>query len=252
MRSRLFFILAIAMLASACGSDSVEADASGFGGQWELERGTLDAAEFPLVDGYRVTFEVGDDGSISGTAACNGYGGNARIDGARLDVEEWFITEKGCEPAVMESEQAFLTVLQRSLTLVRDAEVLTMTGDGVDLTFSAIPPVRTADLVSTTWTLHTLFEGEAATQFRGEATLRLDADGTFAGSTGCRQVSGSYVLSGDEIRVTQMSAEGECSADLARQDGIVISVLESPRVEIDGDQLRLWTDGDEGLGYRSQ
>lgn len=260
MKSALALFVLVVMLAAACGSSS-EAPAPGAGGddgsaadvlgQWELERGTLDGSAFPLVEGYRVTFQLEADGSFSGRAACNGYGGTASLDGASLDIAEWFITEMGCEPAVTASEQAFISVLQRSLTLDREGDLLLMTGDGVDLQFSLVPPVPTSELVGTTWQLHSLFEGQAASSILGDATLRLDEDGTFVGSTGCRELTGTYVIAGDEIGITQMSADGECVPDLVRQDGFVIGVLESPRVEIEADQLRLWTSGDEGLGYRA-
>ena len=263
MKSALAILVLVVMLAAGCGStseapDAGDGDSDGGGsaadvvGQWVLERGTLDGSAFPLVEGYRVTLQLEADGAFSGRAACNSYGGTASLDGSSLDIAEWFMTEMGCEPAVTASEQAFVSVLERSLTLDRDGELLRMTGEGLDLQFSLVPPVPTAELVGTTWQLHTLFEGQTASSVMGDASLRLDEDGTFAGSTGCREVTGTYIITGDEIGITQMSADGECAPDLVRQDGFVIGVLESPRVEIEADQLRLSTSGDEGLGYRAE
>ncbi len=243
-----------AVLTSACGSDtvSVESGSNDFVGEWQLESGTLDGAAFPLVDGWRVTFQLEEDGRFGGRAACNGYGGTYELDGSAISFGEWSITEMGCEPAVMASEQAFITVMQRTPEIERVGDELRMGGDGIDLSFSLIPPLPAAELIGTTWVLDTIFQGEAASSTLGEAELRFDADGTFTGSTGCRTLTGTYQLNGDEIAITQMAADGECTPDLERQDNAVISVIESPRVEIMENRLSLWTAGDEGLGYRAQ
>jgi heat shock protein HslJ len=154
-----------------------------------------------------------------------------------------------CQPDVMESEQAFLSVLQRPLTLARDGDTLAMMGEGVELEFSIIPPVEPTALAGTTWQLETVIIGEAATSVRGHATLVLNEDGTMEGSTGCRDLSGTYAVDGDELVFTELAAAGDCPADLAEQDGRVISVLEAARIEIDGNHLRLRSAGGEGLDY---
>jgi len=263
---RFIFLLVIALVAGACGDDgplsgvedgdpttsqptAPEPDSSlDVEGEWELAGGTLDGAPFPLVDGWRVTMFL-DDGMIGGTAACNGYGGRYDTDGSSITLTEWSITEMGCQPDVMESEQAFLSVLQKPLTLSRTGDELAVTGEGFDLQFTKIEPIATAALIGTVWELHTIVQGDAATRFIGEASLILDPDGTFTASTGCRQVDGTYLITGDELLFPDMAATGECPADQTDQDNAVISVLESARVEIDGDQLRLLSSGGEGLQY---
>jgi len=189
------------------------------------------------------------DGKIGGTAACNGYGGNYTINGLTMTIGELAATEMGCAPEVMESEQAFMTALQRPLTLDRQADTLSVTGQGVDLGFIAVAPVPTAELVGAVWQLETLIDGEIVIQARGEATLLLSLDGTFTGSTGCRGLSGTYVITGDELQFPEMTAEGECPTELADQDSFVISVLEGSRVEIEGERLSLLSTGGEGLQY---
>ena len=254
MKRILLLVGAAAALVSACGSESVpvRSGPTDFVGEWQLEGGTLDGAAFPLVEGWRVTFQLDEDGRFGGRAACNGYGGTYELDDSAISFSEWSITEMGCEPAVMASEQAFITVMQRTPELDRVGDELRMSGDGIDLSFSLIPPVPAAELIGTTWVLDTIFQGEAATSTFGEAKLRFEADGTFTGSTGCRTLTGTYQLIGDEIAITQMAADGECPPDLELQDNSVISVIESPRVEIVENRLSLWTAGDEGLGYHAQ
>jgi len=246
-------LFASLLVLAACGEekspDETGQATGGIVGQWQLGGGTLDGDPFPIVDGYRVTITFDEDGTFGGTAACNGYGGGYRHEDGVLVIDEWSITEMGCEPDVMASEQAFMIVLLQPVDIARDGDVLTMQGEGIDLTFSAVPSIETAELIGTFWELDTLFDGEVASSVRGDGFLRLESDGTFEGSTGCRDVSGTYVINGDEIRMTQMTATGDCPAELADQDSFVIGVLESPRAEIEGQRLRLWTAGDEGLGY---
>ena len=91
------------------------------------------------------------------------------------------------------------------------------------------------------------------TSVSGErATLELFTDGSFIGSTGCRDISGSYVISGPNVQFTNWGAHGECPSEFAQQDSRVISALEAGfRVEIEEDQMTTWVAGDEGLIYRA-
>jgi len=83
------------------------------------------------------------------------------------------------------------------------------------------------------------FDGAGFARARGRfayATLRLDSNGTLAGSTGCRTLTGSHVVVGGEILATGLGADGECSSALADQDGHIVSVLgDGFRADVDGD-----------------
>lgn len=250
-------LVALSSIAAACGSDDGAAATGGDGddsfvGQWQFADGTVDGAPIPMVDGYRITMTLGDDGSIGGTAACNSYGGTYELDGSSIMIGELSWTEMGCEPEVMESESAFLGALQRDVELARSADALTMTGSGADLRFTEVPPVEPAELVGTTWTLDTIIEGDAASSVQGAPTLFLDPDGTFAATTGCRDISGRYLIEGDALVFPEMRADGECTEQLQGQDSAVISVLENPRIEIDGKRLTLTAAGDQGLSFRAE
>jgi heat shock protein HslJ len=79
----------------------------------------------------------------------------------------------------------------------------------------------------------------------------LNADGTLTGSTGCRAITGRYVVNGAEIAFNELSTEGECPADLAGQDAHVIEVLgDGFRAAVDGQVLTLSDANGKGLGYR--
>ena len=125
-------------------------------------------------------------------------------------------------------------------------------GPGVELTFDRLPPVPVAALIGTDWALESLISGDAVSSVAGEpATLRLEADGTFNGSTGCRTFKGRWVEANGGITPTDLGMEGECPPELAEQDRHVVGVLEGFRVSIDGDALTLTGERGEGLSYRA-
>lgn len=242
-------LLAILILGACSAPDTTP---PGVIGDWVLTEGILREAPF-LVQGHRITISFSDDGRVGGVAACNSYGGAYVADGEDLIVgEELASTAMACEgPGVMESEQAFLTALRRPLTYVRNGDVLTIEGADVVMTFAPVVPVPQADLLGTEWVLETLISGDTAQSAMADATLQLTADGRVFGSTGCRALEGDYVIDGDVVLFTTFSAIGACAADLAAQDGLVVSVLgDGFTVDIDGDVMTVTSRGNEGLTYR--
>ena len=154
----------------------------------------------------------------------------------------------------MASESAYLAALAR-VTESGAGEQLVLTGDGVELVFKPLAPVPEADLLNTVWVLESLTQGDAVSSAVADtrATLELFSDGSFIGSTGCRTIAGSYQISGAEGVFTSWGADGECPADLAEQDGRVISALEGGfRVEIENGRMTTWVAGADGLVYRAE
>ena len=252
-------LIALAILIASCGTpspsdgaaDTTQPPSEAPDGSWVFTEGTAGGAAVPLVDGYRITLNINGT-QIGGTAACNSYGGTNRGDSSAFAIDELAHTEMACEPAVMASETAFLNGLRGVTSLIRAGDRLELSGDGVSFSFELNPPIPTADLLDTVWILDTLVDGEAASSVAGEpATLELRADGTLRGSTGCRSLSGVYVLTGDEVLFTEFSADGECSPDLQSQDDHVVSVLgDGFTVQIDGARLTVTSAGSAGLVYR--
>ena len=258
----MFVVFALACL--ACGRDETVQTRSGddrdetgesLDGDWVLVSGTVDGSALALNEDYRITVSI-DGSEIGGTAACNSYGGSVSVDDTTFSIGEVNQTEMSCDPAIMELESAFLEGLFRANSATRSADTASITGEGVDYTFGLLAPVPVADLVGTTWLLDTLISGPTANSTVSSAepaTLLLVADGTFTGSTGCRTFSGEYVVSGDTVRFTSFGADGECGADVADQDGQVLSVLgDGFTVEIDGDRLTVTAAGGEGLSYNGE
>lgn len=217
-------------------------------GDWELTGGWIDGEPIPILDTHPITLTIDDDG-IGGVAACNHYGGTPGEDG-------YSITEMACSPQeVMESEAAYMTALAMvEKSVVEDGLLVVGHGENeIELMFERLEPVPTAELVGTVWVLDGLIQGDAVTSTMGErATLELFSDGSFIGSTGCRDISGTYVVTGGAVQFSQFRAEGDCPADLTTQDSRVISALEGGfRVEIEEDRMTTWVAGDEGLAYRA-
>jgi heat shock protein HslJ len=231
------------------GSDGGDAARPSLGpieGDWLLVGGV------PLVDGYPVSFSASVN-DVGGRAACNQYGGSATIDGDRITFGTMFQTEMACEPSVMDTEAAYLAALGAATSWSLVDDELTLTGPEVTLVFDRAPAVPTEALVGTRWLLDTLVQDDMAfTPVGDPAFLLLAEDGTLTGSTGCRDLTGTWIEAGGEIVFTQFAADGECPTDVADQDSLVVTVLgDGFTAEIDGDLLSVTSMGSEGLVYRA-
>ena len=250
MRRFLSVGVVTAFLLAGCGEP---AEPASIEGAWQLDAGTLDGDPIPFVDGFPFTLTI-DAETASGTAACNGYGGSYTTEDGGITFSEFGATAMACVPEeTMASESAYLEALTRATTVTVTADTLTLTGDGVELSFSDLPPVPTADLTNTVWVLESLIEGDSASNAGGErATLELFTDGSMLGSTGCRNLHGRYVVSGSEVQMHEMAAEGVCPQELEAQDGQVVTVLgDGFRALVEDDMLTLTSAGNLGLTYRA-
>lgn len=270
-------ILLLAFGASACGGYTGTGDDPGGSGEegpgspvgaWELS-----SAEPPIEvpDGARVTLTIEErDGQLQagGTAACNQYGGTLQVDGDAWAIDQLSWTEMGCEPALMEAESAYLDALMAIETWSRDGGTLELRGGEVTLTFALLPEVEPASFTGTTWEVDGFIQGAGddgavSSGVAGvePATLRLDDDGTLTLFTGCRDFTGEWATSGDEIVLPSwgqapdsrgVDADGEltCGEQAEAQELQVLAVVESGfTAEVDGQRLTLLR-GDLGLTAR--
>jgi len=249
---RFAFITALALILAACGSDSA-GQAAHLDGDWLLIEGSLDGAALTQPPDHRVTMNV-EGSQIDGRAACNSYGGAVRTEGGSFSIDELAWTAMACQPDVMALESEFLEALGRADSWTRADTEAILTGTGTELVFRIVDPVPDAALIGPTWVLATMLEGDVARSIEADADpalLRFE-DETFSGSTGCRTLSGDYVISGDVVQLTSFGAEGDCSPSLTDQDSRIISVLEAGfTATIDGVSLTLRGPGGEGLVYRT-
>ena len=216
-------------------------------GDWVMIEG------MDTVPGFPITLSI-DGAAASGRAACNSYFGTVSVAGTTVSFAEMGQTLMGCEPAVQEAETTFLTALMTVDGFTRNGDRLTLFGPGVDLRFDQVVPTPTSDLVGTDWVLDTLIEGNAASSVSGDpATLLLQSDGTLTASTGCRTLTGRWIDNAGVIVVPELSADGQCSDELSKQDSLVVTVIgDEFRAEVNGDTLTLTSMGGDGLGYRAR
>ncbi len=220
---------------------------------WELKSGTVDGEDLIPVDDHPITLTITGD-TASGTAACNGYFGTVSISGTEISFSGLGATEMACSPEqVMVAEQRYLDALPRVRAFSSTEGLLTLTGEGVELVFDAIPPVPTSELTGTVWVLESLIDADSVSSVHGDrATLELYTDGSMLGSTGCRDLHGRFVVSGAEVTMPEMAAEGDCPADLFEQDSQVVSVLgDGFRARVEGNLLTVTSAGGLGLVYRA-
>ena len=217
-------------------------------GAWVLKQGSGPHGNIAVPDDARVTLRFEDD--EVGGQACNHYGGRyeLRADGT-IGLSAMSMTEMACAEPMMTVEAAYHAALAAVTRAARAGDTLTLSGEGTELVFVLLPPVPDAALQGTRWTLESLIHGDAVSSVQGDAWLVLRADGTMAGSTGCRDLTGNFVVNGDEIAWTDLRADGECGARLEEQDQHVIEVLEQPIVAIEGDRLSLTLPDGTGLAY---
>ena len=222
------------------------------GSAWTLVSGVGPTGVVPTVDGWPITLTF-DPETLGGTAACNGYGADYSLDGSRLAIGEIGRDDMGCADPVGASEAAFLAALADTDSLFVRGEELILSGPSTELRFRDVAPVPTVGLVGRLWLLETLVLGDTGSSVRGTpATLRLDPDGTFVGGTGCRTLSGDYLIAGGQVVLNSFRAEGDCPSQLRDQDNIVVSVLtDGFTVSIESDRLTLTSVGNEGLTYRA-
>jgi heat shock protein HslJ len=250
---RALAALGMTIALSACGATAPTPTGGGVvdaTGDWQLSAGTVDGGPFPIVKDSPITMTVNGT-QIGGRAACNAYGGEIVIDGGRVKFGLTSMTEMACQEPIMAAEAAYLAALARIAGATRDGDTLRLTGPNVELDFDRLAPPPIAELVGTDWVLQSLVKGDAASSVAGEpATLRIEAAGTFKGSTGCRTFSGRWVTAEGGITPTDFGMDQtECPPDLAAQDGHVTGVLEGFRGSIDGRTLTLTGRGGDGLIY---
>lgn len=225
---------------------------TGIVGDWILTRATHGGAPISVPDGWQVTLRFTDDGEVGGQA-CNHYGGTYDFDAGRITLSAMSMTEMACEDPMMDVEAAYHAALAEITGAERQGDRLTLRGDAVELVYELRPEVPDAALEGTSWMLESLIQGDAVASVQGEPALVLQADGTFTGSTGCRDISGDFTVDGAAVTLGSIvTTDQACEAALEAQDRFVLDVLEGGfTVAIDGNHLTLTASDGNGLDYLS-
>ncbi|CAA9260689.1 MAG: hypothetical protein AVDCRST_MAG52-2864 [uncultured Blastococcus sp.] len=249
---RAILLLAAVLALAACGAGD-GASGPDVAGEWDFAGGTADGAELPRPAGAQATLEI-DREELRGVAFCNQYFASYRLDGSSFTLDGIGSTEMGCEPDVMAAETTFLTALADVDRATGDGDSLLLTGDGVELRFTAVVGVPDSPLEETRWVLETVVDGEMASSTVGApALLTLGADRTAEASTGCRTITGTWLVESGALVVDDLLADSApCPADVEDQDGHVTAVLQGgPALQIQEDRLTLTADDGRALVYRA-
>jgi heat shock protein HslJ len=197
-----------------------------------------------------------DNGTLRASAGCNSIGGTYTIANSVLNGGENFSsTMMGCDPDLMTQDAWLAGFLGAAPALSLDGDVLTMTAKGATLTLGPSAATPSRPLVGTTWTLETMTEREAASSVPADVeapTLRIDADGQAAVTTGCNTGGAAVVVNDASLtfgpmRLTKVACKGEPQA----VETAVLAVLDGDvTFAIEGAQLTL-TKATQGLVYRA-
>jgi heat shock protein HslJ len=245
--SRRSPLILLALVLAACGV--LGPDAAELDGQWVLRSGSVDGRPLALDADRVVTLRIDGD-EVGGTAACNIYGGTIERNGSTITIGALSMTEMGCDEPTMALESAYLAALAAVTTADRAESTLLLEGPGVELTFALDVPEPDASLLGTAWSLESMVTGDAVSSVLGPATLVLDEDGTMRGSTGCRDFTARYELSGADLRVSDLVADQvECEEGVASQDAHVLATFQGQlRLSIEASRLSI-SGTDRGLDY---
>lgn len=221
---RIFIPLLMACLAIAACSDTTAEPALDLNGtSWRLIDG-LDT-----VVGYQPTIAF-DGAQVGGSDGCNGYGGRYDLDGNTLRIDGLGGTDMGCEGPngedVLGPAAEFLRLLQTEPAIEFDDDVMRVSAEGGVLVFEPIGDIGLDEIAGEIWVMSEWTSGGETVEASGEPWMVLDLAGVMQGSTGCRSLSGEWILSDtQEIVLTTFGADGSCAEDLTTQDGIVVNIL---------------------------
>ncbi len=235
---RLVFVLLCGIGSAACAANdevTVElADSS-----WVLVDG------IDIVDGFEPTIGFESDRRLGGSDGCNNWGGTYRVVDGELRIDNMASEAAGCAEPVMLAANEFTELLFNQPTLRLVDDQLLLEGAGTVLRFEPIAGSPIGDFVGGVWQMSTVtFDGELR-DAKGAAWIVFEEAGTMRGSTGCRDLRGSWILtSTEEVLLTDFGADGSCAADFVDQDGAVVTVLgDGFRVEISGESLTTRSQG---------
>jgi heat shock protein HslJ len=132
MKRHLLTLLLFSLALTACSSQRASTSLIG---AWKLiSYGTADSLTSAVADTEAgITFS--EDGTMSGTSACNEYGGAYSVEGDQVTFSEIVSTRKFCE-LLMEQERTMYQVLTGTAAYQLQGNTLTLINNGRTLVFA--------------------------------------------------------------------------------------------------------------------
>jgi heat shock protein HslJ len=95
-----------------CGAAGTTGAGSLAGTRWNLAAIEQGSTTQPPVAGTQPTLQFGADGTVSGHAGCNSFGGTYTVSGQALLISDLTQTLMGCDAPILDQEQRYTAALQ--------------------------------------------------------------------------------------------------------------------------------------------
>jgi heat shock protein HslJ len=132
MKKVLLFLLLASLLLSACTSQERSLQ-----GSWSLTAYGPPGAAIPAAPDSQASITFNEDGTVSGSSGCNGFGGEYSVEGDQVKFSGLVSTLMACEEPLMSQEGTVFKVLNDTASYTIDGDMLTITKDGMALVFTA-------------------------------------------------------------------------------------------------------------------
>jgi heat shock protein HslJ len=260
MKAVRFALLALVLVVAGCGGRGTTGSQSGdapLRGRAFLSTAVTEGGKpYPLAEKSRVRMQFTDDGRLIADAGCNSMQGQVNLGGNRIDVSDLAITGVGCPGALQDQDGWLSNFLSSKPSWKLDGSTLVVSNSTTEVTLTD-RKVAEPDLAlqGTRWTVDTIVDGEVASSTPATATawLVFDKD-TVQVSAGCNSGSGSYQVSGNTIRISDVATTRKaCEPDVMTLENAVLAVLTGEvTYEIDSDRLIIKQATGKGLQLRGQ
>lgn len=218
-------------------------------GTWDFVGGSSNGGTIDLPPGQRITLTV-EPASVSGRSLCHRYSMATGLADDQMRVAQLARErlDDSCSEATLTVDDAIFAVLASGEWMNRSGGILTIGSALGELTFKPAGAVDENLLLGTTWAIERLLVDGAANAVGGEPTVVLSSSGTVTVETGCRSVSGSFLLDSGEFTIAQLDGD-PCTDDTrAQQDAALTGMLMAGfRPVITDDELLIEARGGLGL-----
>ncbi|MDO0934373.1 META domain-containing protein [Streptomyces sp. DG2A-72] len=245
---------------------------------WLPQSVTVDGKEYDLPEGdsfeledAHITFKPGaaepdaGGGESGGTVGCNHFGADVEIEGDTVKVSDLAMTLIGCEGAVGEFEEKFVSVFEGNLKAAMEerdgTKILTLTsGKGDRITLREGTAETAPALKGTRWTVDTLLSGKsddsaaASLPAEAKAHLTLTKNNTVTGSLGCNTFNGKATVKDGTIEIGPLATTRMvCSEPVMKTERELTEIL-SGKVSYQQKHksLTITADSGEGLVARAE
>ncbi|MFD9698928.1 META domain-containing protein [Lentzea sp. NPDC059081] len=247
--SRVVLVVAVALLAAACGSRSAGGGGDVVGKVFHSTSVTEQGKPRALVEGTRVQLRFTDDGRLLANAGCNQMQGPVSLDDGKLAVSELGMTAMGCpDPALHTQDEWLSKFLSATPSWRMDGANLVVTGPDAEIVLAQEVP---ATLEGGKWTVDTLLTGNAASSVPGGvvATLAFQ-DGRAEVAAGCNSGSAGYRTAGQEITFEQLVLTDKACGpeEMAVEKAVTQTLQGTVKYTVDGKKLTLTTADGSGVG----